>query len=247
MNHPKISIITVCFNAEKTIKQTIESVINQTYENIEYIIIDGKSNDQTLLIIQNYNNKISKIISEPDNGIYNAMNKGINLSTGNYLLFLNADDYLISTTVISNFLAHICKSEISDIYYGNLLIYNKENGAGKIWETQKKIDGKLLYNSTIPHPSTIFRRAIFDDLGTYNESYEITADHEFYIRSLVNGKKFRHINILTALFSTGGISTSKDNSSLIKRERQRAINFHFTTFQRFILRVRVRLKKLINI
>tara|TARA_R110001592_G_scaffold155601_2_gene385548 strand:- start:3688 stop:4431 length:744 start_codon:yes stop_codon:yes gene_type:complete len=247
MSLPKISIITVCFNAENTIEKTIESVTNQTYENIEYLIIDGQSYDKTLSIAGNYKSKISKIISEPDSGIYNAMNKGITLSTGDYLLFLNADDYLLSTTVVENYMAQISDSKHSDIFYGNILIYNHLNGFGKIWKAHKKVTGKLLYNSTIPHPSTIFRRAVFEDLGTYNESYKITADHEFYIKSFVNGKKFQHVNILTALFSIGGISTSDDNSKLIKLERQRAIEFHFTAYQRFILRIRVRLKKLINI
>tara|TARA_R110001599_G_scaffold302146_1_gene507818 strand:+ start:158 stop:901 length:744 start_codon:yes stop_codon:yes gene_type:complete len=247
MSLPKISIITVCFNAEKTIERTIESVTNQTYENIEYLIIDGQSCDQTLSIIENYKSNISKIISEPDSGIYNAMNKGIILSTGVYLLFLNADDYLISTTVIENYIAKISDSKDSDIFYGDILIYNHHNGSGKIWKTHKNISGKLLYNSTIPHPSTIFKRTIFEELGTYNESYKITADHEFYIKSFVNGKKFQHVDILTALFSTGGVSTSDDNTKLIKLERSRAIEYHFTAYQRFILRIRVRLKKLINI
>jgi glycosyltransferase involved in cell wall biosynthesis len=246
MTPNKISIITVCFNAEKTIEKTIQSVITQTYKNIEYIIIDGASNDSTVSVIEQLKSESITIISEPDSGIYNAMNKGIKASTGDYLLFLNADDHLLSNTVIENFIAKIKDNCEADIFYGDLLIYNHTNGTGKIWKA-KQVSGKTLYNSTLPHPSTIYCRSIFEELGGYNESFKITADHDFFVQAYVKGKKIQYINILATLFSTGGISTSKNYTELLKEERRRTINTHFTPSQRFLLRIRVRIKKLINI
>ncbi len=245
MNLQKISIITVCYNAQKTIEKTIQSVVNQSYKNIEYIIIDGQSNDKTLSILKLFQSKISKLVSESDSGIYNAMNKGINYASGEYLLFLNSDDYLLSHTVIENYMTKINEAKQADIFYGDLLIYDHTNGKGKIWEA-KPVSGKTLYNSTLPHPSTIFKRSIFEELGNYDESYKISADHEFFVRAFVKNKKFQYINILSTLFSTGGVSTSEKHTKQLNKERQRTINTHFTPLQRLFLRIRVRIKKLFN-
>jgi len=246
MDTPKISIITVCFNAEHTIEETIRSVIDQSYTHIEYLIIDGQSQDNTLSIINKFSSRISKIISEPDTGIYNAMNKGINLATGNYLLFLNADDHLLSHTVIENYINRIKQNDDNDIYYGDVLVYDQTIGRGKVWEA-KKVSGKVLYNSTLPHPSTLYSKSVFEELGGYDESYKISADHEFFLRAFIKGKKFKYINILAAFFATGGISTSGKYNAQQKEERQRAIDTHFSKFDKFFLRFRVRFKKLFNI
>ena len=204
----KISIITVCFNAEKTIENTIKSVINQSYTNIEYIIIDGASNDNTLPVIEQFKSESTIIVSEPDSGIYNAMNKGIEASTGDYLLFLNADDHLLSNTVIENFIAKIKDNRGADIFYGDLLIYNHTNGTGKIWKA-KQVSGKVLYNSTLPHPSTIYCRSIFEELGGYDESFKITADHDFFVQAYVKGKKFQYIKTIGVSVFNKKVTTSK--------------------------------------
>ena len=119
----KITIITVCFNAYKTITRTIESVLNQTYTNIEYIIIDGDSKDNSQEIIENYKDKLSYYISEPDKGIYDGMNKGINQATGDFVLFLNTDDTLYDKHIIENFVKVV--NDKADVYYGNNLIINE--------------------------------------------------------------------------------------------------------------------------
>ena len=120
-NDFKISIITVCFNSELNIEETIKSIINQDYGNIEYVIVDGKSNDNTLKIINKYKVKYSiKLLSESDNGIYDAMNKGIDIVTGDYIIFMNSGDKFVDNSVISNFVK-LLKDDYYQIYYGNII------------------------------------------------------------------------------------------------------------------------------
>ncbi len=135
MNHPLITIITLSLNAEKHIRETIESITHQTYENIEYMIIDGGSTDSTMSIIKEYGSGISHWISEPDNGISDAMNKGIKLATGDFLLFIHADDYLISSDIIEQAVNEIEMSN-HDIYHFKVLL---DNGVSKSISSNKKI------------------------------------------------------------------------------------------------------------
>ena len=246
MNSPKISIITVCFNAEKTIRRTIESVVNQSYKNIEYIMVDGQSEDDTVSIIKGFENHISKLVSEKDKGIYDAMNKGIDLATGTYLLFLNADDYLISETAVENIVNQINQHADKEIYYGNLVVYDHTSGRGKIWQPDE-VSGKLLFNSTLPHPATLYRRSVFEKLGKFDATYKIAADYEFYVRAYAKSAKFQKINMLIAVFSANGVSCSEKYKELTKVERSRTITTHFSSFKQLYLRFRVRIKKLFNI
>ena len=154
----KVSIITVCFNSQETIKETIESVISQTYKNIEYIVIDGKSNDGTCSIINQFNTSISKFVSEKDNGIYDALNKGIRMSTGDIVGFLHADDVFDNKTVIEK----VVKSfDINiDILYGDINYVNRTN-LNKIvrkWKSSTYSKNKFKWGWMPPHTSFFFEK-----------------------------------------------------------------------------------------
>ena len=124
--HPKFSIITVTYNAEKVLEDTIQSVIFQTYRNVEYIIVDGASKDHTLEIVNKYHNRINKVISEPDKGLYDAMNKGIQLATGDYLCFLNAGDKFHDSETLQKVVHTLKDQELPDVIYGETAIVDEE-------------------------------------------------------------------------------------------------------------------------
>lgn len=179
----KVSIITVCLNSAATIEETIRSVINQDYLNIEYIVVDGNSTDNTAAILYKYNDKISKQISEPDNGIYQAMNKGINLSTGEIIGFLNADDIYTDETIISEVVSTIQQGGYEAVY-GDL-VYIDPHNTDKIiryWQTGKYVKGAFRSGWVIPHPTFFCRRDLFNKYGCFNEQFEVAADFELALR-----------------------------------------------------------------
>lgn len=192
----KISIITVCFNAEKTIEETLISVTNQTYNNIEYIIIDGKSTDKTLDIIYKYKNKISFIVSEPDQGIYDAMNKGLQIATGDYVIFLGADDHLISFKIIEEIVPYLQKKDT--IYYGSVF-RPKSNTLYCGHFTKYKLAIK-----NIPHQSIFFPKIVYKDYP-YKLEYKLLADYYNNI-ILFNKYSFKHINRTISFFNDTGVS-----------------------------------------
>jgi glycosyltransferase involved in cell wall biosynthesis len=202
----KISIITACYNAEKTIKKTIKSVINQSYSNIEYIIIDGASYDQTLSIITPYKANITHLISEPDNGVYEAMNKGIKLATGDYISILNADDFLVPNVI--NRLVDTIKSNPADFYCGTVFQVDAlGQNVGRI-SPLPKVDwkAKSIYEMPWPHISLFCKKEIFTQLNNFDESYKIAGDHHFSMKlaqSSLNGYLY---DFSIGQITVGGIS-----------------------------------------
>ncbi len=197
----KISVITVCLNSEKTIEQTIQSVTDQNDIDYEYIIIDGKSTDSTLEIIKIYKDKISIIKSEPDNGIYDAMNKGITLATGDIIGIINSDDWYEPNTF--NKIRESFKESGADVVYGKLNLIS-ENGQSKVL-LPGTID-KIRYEMGIPHPTVFVRRSIYKKYGMFNLEYKIAADYDLMLRLYVKGVKFYFCNDIVANFRLGGIS-----------------------------------------
>ncbi len=214
----KVSIITVCFNSEKTIRETIESVINQTYSNIEYVIIDGSSTDNTLNIINEYKNKISKIISEKDLGIYFAMNKGILHSTGDIIGFLNSDDIFSSNNIIEEILANFNMKNI-DIVYGDLIYVKKEDPktAIRYWLSSKYDKNSLLKGWMPAHPTFYVKKDLYNKYGSFNTKYKISADYDLMIRFLKNSTPCHVLYIPKILIymRTGGES-NRSLQSIIK-------------------------------
>ena len=179
----KISIITVCLNSEKTIERTIKSVITQKYRDIEYILIDGNSKDKTIDIINKYKSSISKIISEKDNGIYSAINKGLKLATGEVISILHADDYYINDKVLNDIAEKFKIDQNLQCYIGTTLMKRKENS--EILRKYSPINFKkwMMYlGISPPHPSMFLKRSVYKKYGFYKEDYKIASDFEFYLR-----------------------------------------------------------------
>lgn len=222
----KISLITVCHNAAKTINKTIDSVSSQSYNDIEYIIVDGVSTDGTIDILRNRNNFISKWISESDIGIYDAMNKGINLSTGEIIGTLNSDDCLFDNNVIDK-IANIFTNN-PEVYclYGNLIFVNEKNKIVRRWVSNDFKNGLFEKSWTPAHPTFYCRKEIFAKFGVYKTNYKIASDVEFMFRVLEIGKvKSFYINENIVKMKIGGISTNGLRSSMIIiKEVKKAFN-----------------------
>ncbi|MCK4799036.1 MAG: glycosyltransferase [Spirochaetes bacterium] len=181
----KISIITVVYNSKNTIKETIESVLHQDYPLIEYIIIDGQSNDGTLDIIKMYKDKISKLISEKDNGIYDAMNKGIKLANGDIIGILNSDDIFENNKVISK-VVKIFKTNSINSLYADLKYVNRYDTDKIIryWKSSPFIKNSFKNGWHPPHPTFFVKKEIYEKYGYYNLNFKISADFELMLRFL---------------------------------------------------------------
>jgi glycosyltransferase involved in cell wall biosynthesis len=214
----KITIITVCFNSEKYIRTAIESVLAQDYPNIEYIVIDGKSSDSTLKIIEEYKQKIDVLISEPDNGIYHAMNKGIKLATGEIIGTLNSDDLYIDNHVISNTVSAF-KIEKPDIVFGDLF-YVKKNDTNAIvrkWSTKEFKPGSFKKGWHPPHPTFFVKKDLYNKYGAFNLNYKLAADFELMLRFLEKYKaSCVYLNKPLVKMRTGGAT----NNNIRNRIRQ---------------------------
>lgn len=216
----KISIITICFNNESDIEETIKSVLDQTYSNIEYIIIDGGSSDNTINIINNYKEKISTILSEPDKGIYDAINKGIKLATGNIIGLIHAGDRLFNDEVIAEIALLFNKEKHIDAIYGNSIIvnyYDKIVRVNQSPEFRKSLFKRGWFPS---HQSFYAKKELFIKYGMYSLKYKIAADYELLLRFLYfNDVKVKRLNKFIIKFSIGGTSTrSIENIKKLNKE-----------------------------
>mgnify|MGYP006101813183 CR=1 FL=1 len=203
----KISIITISFNAKATIEKTLQSVANQSYKNIEHIIVDGGSNDNTKDICNSYTH-ISKIISEPDKGIYDAFNKGLKLATGDVVGFLNADDTFYNENSIQD-IVDAFKHNRVDIVYGNLNYINEEGKIIRNWISRAYKKG-LVKKAWIPaHPTFYCKKDVYDRYGGYNDSFKIGGDFELCLRFLeINNIPSYYLNKKLVKMLVGGISNS---------------------------------------
>jgi len=227
----KISIITVCFNSEETIRDTIESVINQTYADIEYIIVDGASKDRTLSIIEEYKDRISTLISEPDSGIYDAMNKGVSFATGEFVGTLNSDDLFNDTNIIKELADFLKKNPELDGSYADLVFVKRQNTNMVVRRYSSKIfsPGKIRFGIMCPHPTFYAKKKLFDEFGTYDTTYPIAADFELITRFIRRGARLGRFNAVMVKMRQGGISTSgftqrvSQNFELIRACKQNGI------------------------
>jgi glycosyltransferase involved in cell wall biosynthesis len=179
----KISIITITYNSSKTIEQTLRSVLDQTYQDIEYIIVDGASTDNTLEIVNKYKSRISRIVSEKDNGLYDALNKGITLATGDVIGILHSDDFYTSDQVIEK-MAALFQSTSCDGAYANLYYVNKDD-TGKIirkWNSGEYKEGMFLNGWMPPHPTFFVKRECYKKFGSFDLNFTTSADYELMLR-----------------------------------------------------------------
>ena len=181
----KVSIITVVYNNEDTIKDAIESVLNQTYKNIEYIIIDGVSTDGTVEVIKSYGDKIDKFISEKDNGIYDAMNKGIKLASGDIVGILNSDDFYANNNIIEKVVKEFEDKKVDSVY-GDLVYVNAKdtNKIVRYWKSKPYKKGLFTKGWHPAHPTFFVKKEIYDKYGIFNLDFKIAADYELMLRFL---------------------------------------------------------------
>ena len=204
----KISIITVCYNSEKTIRKTIESVLNQNHIDIEYIIIDGGSIDNTLNIVYQYQKYINKIISEPDNGLYDAINKGILLATGEIVGLLNSDDVFINNDVVSDIVENFELNDNVDSIIGDVSFINNKGKKHRKYSARGWNPLKFSWGIMPPHPTFYCKRKYFFQFGLYRTDFKIAADYELMIRFLlVNKITYKYIPKVLVIMNLGGVST----------------------------------------
>ncbi|RZK11393.1 MAG: glycosyltransferase [Flavobacterium sp.] len=232
MSSIKISIITVNRNNGKGLENTIRSVANQTYKHLEYLVIDGKSTDESVEVIRRYSDRVDFWCSEPDTGIYNAMNKGIAQAKGTYLLFLNSGDWLVDASVIEN-LAKNENGEV-DLVYGNLQ-RTFPDGAGDYVEMPGFIDVETMMHWTLCHPVTLIHYRLFKDYGFYDERLKIVADWAFFFKVLLLGNATqRHKPVTVTNFIMDGMSSLVENQEKINKEREWVKNNYTSpTFRKF--------------
>lgn len=205
----KVSIITSCYNRENTIRNAIESVLNQDYPNIEYIIIDGASTDNSLSIIKEYKDKIHTIISEPDKGMYEAINKGLKIASGDIIGLVHSDDVLFNNNTISKIVNEFNHTQ-ADIIYGNGIFVSAENSNKIIrnWISGNFRHWKVHFGWLPLHPTVYIKQNIIKEKGLYNENYKIAADTDFLIRILHKTQyKVHYINQYIINMRMGGLST----------------------------------------
>ena len=206
MDNPKVSIITATFNSESTLEDCIKSIIDQGYKNIEYIIIDGGSKDRTVDIINKYNGNITHWISEPDKGVYDAWNKGLKLSSGEWILFVGSDDVLYPDAIASYIDYISAQSEILDMVSSRIHITNKDNEVIRTfgWPWKWSVSKRVF---TIAHPGAFHNKRLFEVYGDYNTSYRICGDYELLLRAGVS-LKTAFMDKITLRMQIGGLSDS---------------------------------------
>lgn len=248
----KISVITTCLNSEKTIKNNLISVANQKYTEIEHIIIDGKSNDNTLMIVKEFPH-VKKMISEIDSGIYDAMNKGIDNSTGDIISFLNSDDFYTNENVLAKVVDAFENNVNLDACYSDLIYVDRINISKKIryWQSSNFKFNLFAKGWCPPHPTFFVRRHIYEKYGTFNLNYEIASDVELMMRFLETYKiKVLYINEVLVKMRNGGIS-NKSIKNIIKLNQEilHALQSHNIPYNSIIFfshKIISRLRQFIN-
>jgi glycosyltransferase involved in cell wall biosynthesis len=230
----KISLITVCFNAEKTIEKTIQSVLSQDYPNIEYIVVDGLSKDGTMDVVNKYKNSIAIVRSEKDKGMYDGINKGINLATGEVVGTLNADDVFANNTIVSKIAHSFLSKPNIDSIIGDISFMNENGKQIRYYSSAKWHPGRFVWGFMPAHPGFYCKKKIFEKLGNYRTDFEIAADYELLIRFFnVNGLEYLYLPLLMVKMNLGGKSTSgfkstkKINQEIIKACR---LNHLYTNY-----------------
>ena len=243
----KVSIITVSLNSEKTIEKTINSVVSQDHKNIEYIIVDGESKDNTLKIVNKYKSNITKIISEKDKGIYDGINKGIKIATGDIISLIHSNDIFVDSNVISK-IDNIFKNNPDfDIVLANLAFKKNlnEERITRYYSAKNFKPWMLRIGFSPPHSSAFFRSEVFKKVGLYKTNFKIAGDFEYFVRCFLKYKiKFNYLDECLVYMSTGGTSGKNMISYLISsKEINQSLKFNkiysniFFTLLRFPIKI----------
>lgn len=212
----KISVITVCYNSVSTIESTILSVLEQSYSDVEYIVVDGDSKDGTKQVLEKYRERISLIVSEKDNGLYDAMNKGIRLAKGEIIAFLHADDFYTGRFVIEKYVKHFQKGNYEAVYAN--LYYVDSIHTDKIkrkWVSGEYSDGAFLNGWMPPHPTLLVRKNVYEKYGSFNTDFKTSADYELMLRFVHKHKiKLGYLNDFVIKMRVGGQSNASVNNRI---------------------------------
>lgn len=224
--NPKLSIITINYNNLKGLKKTVESVDSQILKGFEYIVIDGGSTDGSAEYMESQSGKIDYFISEPDKGVYHAMNKGIKKASGEYLLFLNSGDHFINNEALEKSINFL---ENRDFVYFNLKVVDENKQFIK--EYPDKLSFSYFVKDTLPHPATFIKKRIFDDFGLYDESLSIVADWKFFMdRICKDNLRYKKVDSVLSTFYLDGLSSDSKNRSKIVAERQKVLKTEYQAF-----------------
>ena len=218
---PLISIITIVFNGEKYIEDTILSILNQSYRNIEYIIIDGGSIDGTLDIIKKYQDKITYWKSEPDKGIYDAFNKGIKIAKGNLIGIINAGDWLENDAIVK---IADCYS-VSTVIYGDVRFWNQEKAGRKTDSNHSRLREAM----TVAHPTVFVPKTIYEKYGLFDQQYKIAGDYDLVLRLFVNKISFHKINEVLVNMRKGGVSDRRWLKAIDEEKKIKDKYFNYFT------------------
>lgn len=221
-----ISVITINYNNKDGLNKTIQSIIGQTYTGIEYIVIDGGSTDGSVDIITANSQNINYWVSEKDNGIYDAMNKGIKQAKGEYLLFLNSGDYFYTNESVAIFAS---QHDDKDIVYGDLQVVETDSTWVKNYPS--KLSFKYFLQDTLPHPACFIKRSAFEKVGLYDTSMQIAADWAFFIKAIcLHNLSYKHLDQVISGFYNNGVSSHAHNQPLIKKEKDKYLQQEFALF-----------------
>lgn len=224
----KISIVTINYNNANGLAKTLESVACQTYADIQHVVVDGNSSDGSKEILETYTFANAVKISEPDSGIYNAMNKGVRNASGDYLLFLNSGDSLRSKDVIQSMIPVLKGGK--DLYYGDLAMQSEKS------EQIRKYPDTLsfyyfFHAGSLPHPSLFFKKVLFETVGLYREKFKIVADWDYYVNAIFKYQaSYEHTDIIVSNFDTYGISSNPEHRKLVLKEKEMSLQDHFSGF-----------------
>lgn len=225
---PKVTLVTACYNRSATIRETIESVLAQDYDNVEYIIIDGASTDGTQKIVEEYASRLAHFVSEPDRGMYEALNKGLQIATGDIIGWVHSDDVLFDTHTLSDIVAAFNASKADVVYANGLFVHSdRPDVVVRNWVGGKYRPWKVRHGWLPLHPTCYVKREFLEQVGLYDESFKIAADTEWLLRVLLHPNlRIHYLHRYVIRMRMGGLSTDFSQRKLMWQEDLRAFRMH---------------------
>lgn len=236
---PKLSIITINLNSSSGLHKTIESIVSQTFTEYEYIIIDGGSTDGSVDVINEFADKITFWESEPDKGIYNAMNKGLKQATGDIITFLNSGDNYCTPHSLESAIGHIKeKINLAELFFFDYIY--KSDTSQKLISSSDVINKFVISKKGFGHSSTFYRKTLFESIGQFEENFKISADRAFYMKAIVQDKlPFAYFPFPVSVFHEGGLSTNNNFKAILKEEDNEIINTFYNNLEKKLLTMKL--------